>query len=58
MRAKMIHQWKPWEKSTGPKTEKGKKQSAVRGYKGGLRTEIRSISKVLRDQRQQLATIG
>lgn len=26
-----IHRWKPWEKSTGPKTEEGKAQCAANG---------------------------
>ncbi len=26
-----IHRWKPWENSTGPKTEEGKAQSAANG---------------------------
>lgn len=26
-----IHRWKPWTKSTGPKTERGKAESASNG---------------------------
>jgi hypothetical protein len=26
-----IHRWKPWEKSTGPRTEEGKAESAANG---------------------------
>ena len=27
-----IHRWKPWEKSTGPKTSQGKAQAAMNAY--------------------------
>lgn len=47
----MIQLWKPWEKSTGPKSEEGKRKSAKRGYKGAQREEMREIAKALRAQR-------
>jgi hypothetical protein len=47
----MIQRWKPWEKSTGPKSEEGKRKSAKRGYKGAQREEMREIARVLRAQR-------
>lgn len=45
----LIRQWRPWEKSTGPKTEEGKKRSAMRGYKGGNRQMIGALAKALCD---------
>ncbi|MEK0434486.1 MAG: hypothetical protein RL369_535 [Pseudomonadota bacterium] len=48
-RAELIRRWKPWEKSTGPKTPEGKARSARRGYKGGTRELIREWSRVLRE---------
>ena len=48
MRAAMIHRWKPWLKSTGPKTPDGKRRSALRGYKGAVRPTLRLIGRVLR----------
>jgi hypothetical protein len=42
-----IRRWKPWERSTGPKTEVGKRRSAMRGYKGGVRPKLREIAKAL-----------
>ena len=54
MRAKMIQEWKPWEKSTGPKTEEGKKRAAFRGYKGSLRKKTRALNKAFRDYKNTL----
>jgi len=33
--AELIQQWRPWEKSTGPKTEAGKRGASQNAYKGG-----------------------
>ena len=33
--AALIHQWQPWTKSTGAKTESGKLTSSMNAYKGG-----------------------
>jgi hypothetical protein len=30
-----IREWKPWEKSTGPKSKSGKRRSAMRSLKTG-----------------------
>jgi hypothetical protein len=48
LRARLIHRWKPWLKSTGPKTPDGKRRSALRGYKGAVRPTLRLIGRVLR----------
>jgi hypothetical protein len=58
MRAELIRRWKPWEKSTGPKTEQGKAQSAMRGYKGGTREMLRELARILREQAETLRRIG
>jgi hypothetical protein len=50
--------WKPWEKSTEPKTEQGKAQSAMRGYKGGTREMLREMGRMLREQAETLSRIG
>ena len=36
--AVLIRSWKPWDRSTGPSTEQGKKQSAKNATKHGLRS--------------------
>jgi hypothetical protein len=52
--AEMIRQWRPWEQSTGPRTEEGKQASARRGYKGGFKEMLRELRQALRDQRRDL----
>lgn len=56
--ALLIRDWKPWERSTGPRSVEGKALSAQNGYKGGRWRELRQLSKFvnaqLRDQREQL----
>ena len=51
LRAELIHQWQPWKHSTGPKTPEGKAKSAMRGYKGGIRPQLRELGRLLREQR-------
>lgn len=38
-RATLIKKWKPWEKSTGPKTEEGKSTVAKNAVKHGCRSK-------------------
>lgn len=54
LRAELIHQWKPWQKSTGPRTEGGKDKSAANSRKHGHRSrkaieELRLVRDFLRD---------
>lgn len=58
LRAELIRKWKPWENSTGPKSEAGKAQSAMRGYKGGWRGELRELARLMREQSEELRRIG
>ena len=50
LRAELIHKWKPWEKSTGPKSEKGKAKSAQNAYRGATREMLRELRRALRGQ--------
>jgi hypothetical protein len=56
--AEKIQSWKPWEQSTGPKTALGKSRAARNGFKGGIRLEIRALTKavnqLLREQKDAL----
>ena len=58
MRAGLIRRWKPGEKSTGPKSPDGKARTAMRGFKGGWRDELREVVQVLREQAETLKHIG
>jgi hypothetical protein len=45
--AKRIHRWKPWEHSTGPRTNAGKDRSSRNAFKGGARPQIRKLRALL-----------
>lgn len=55
--ADAIRRWKPWERSTGPKTETGKAIAARNADKGGQREMLRELARVLREQRQWLGEV-
>lgn len=45
--SKLIREWKPWEKSTGPKSPEGRKRVSGNAWKGGHRAQIRELSKLV-----------
>ena len=45
--AELIRRWKPWERSTGPRTAEGRATSARNGDKGGERQSFRALAKLL-----------
>ena len=53
--AALIRKWRPWERSTGPKSPAGKAVSAANAFKGGhgakLRELQRAMNELLREQR-------
>ena len=57
-----IRQWQPWTRSTGARTPEGKAASSRNAYRGGLRQQLRELSKsvndMLRDQQEGLKRIG
>ena len=53
-RSGMIHQWRPWERSTGPRTPAGKARASRNGWKGGMRETLRQVGRVLQEQKHQL----
>lgn len=55
--AERIRTWRPWEKSTGPKTADGKARAAKRGFKGGRRTAERALARALREHRALLCAL-
>lgn len=60
--AEAIRRWKPWEQSTGPRTDEGKARAKMNGYRGGTWRELRELSKqmnaLLREQRERLGEVG
>jgi hypothetical protein len=53
-----IQQWRPWEHSTGPKSEEGKARVSRNAYKGGTRSILRELARLLREQGEALKRIG
>src|SRR4051812_28966758 len=47
LRAALIRRWKPWEKSAGPKSRKGKAKVSRNAFKGGWRDQMRAVLKAL-----------
>lgn len=47
--AELIRSWKPWERSTGPRTAEGKARTSRNGFKGGQWAELRVLCKALND---------
>jgi len=51
---KAIYRWRPWEKSTGPKSKAGKDRVALNAFKHGKRSreamaEMRLLREILRE---------
>ena len=55
--AALIRHWRPWEQSTGPKTEAGKARVARNAFKGGVRPLLRELGRALQEQQEQLNRI-
>ena len=54
----MIRQWKPWEKSTGPKTPEGKSIVSRNAWKGGEWLQLRLLARALRRQQKYIEGIS
>ena len=52
--AQMIRQWRPWEKSTGPRTIEGKAASSRNANKGGTWKTLREMGRLLKRQAKAL----
>ena len=51
--AELIREWKPWAKSTGPKTNEGKSTVAGNAWRGGHREQLRALSKMVNEELRQ-----
>ena len=45
--SELIRTWKPWEQSTGPRTDEGKARTARNGFRGARWRELRELAKAL-----------
>ena len=52
--AELIRQWRPWGKSTGPRTQEGKAKVAHNSYRGGSWRLLRDLARALSEQRKLL----
>jgi len=52
--AELIRTWRPWEKSTGPKTEAGQAEVSQNAYKGSTWRPLRELSRALREHKKVL----
>lgn len=46
--AQAIHKWRPWERSTGPRSAEGKATASLNAFKGGRRKAWREEMRLLR----------
>ncbi|PRH81507.1 hypothetical protein C6N40_11865 [Arenimonas caeni] len=46
--AELIRRWRPWEQSTGPRSDAGKARASRNGWKGGVRPALRELARILR----------
>ena len=60
--AELIRSWRPWETSTGPRTDEGKSRAARNGFKGGRWAEMRemtmAVNALLRKHRDSLRQVS
>lgn len=43
----LIQDWRPWERSTGPRTAAGKATSSMNRYQGAVRSQLRELRRQL-----------
>jgi hypothetical protein len=48
----LIRQWRPWEKSTRPRTPEGRARVSRNAYKGGTRGLLQEVRRILRHQEE------
>ena len=45
--AELIRQWKPWAKSTGPRSPEGRERVSRNAWTGGHRAQLRELTKMV-----------
>ncbi|OQW85758.1 MAG: hypothetical protein BWK72_20715 [Rhodoferax ferrireducens] len=51
--AEAIRQWRPWERSTGPRSQEGMSLVSRNAFKGGHRQMLRELSKLVNAEVRQ-----
>lgn len=51
--AELIQTWRPWERSTGPKTTEGKSRNAMNAWRGGHGQKLRELSRAVNQEIRQ-----
>ena len=51
--AELIRQWKPWAKSTGPRSAEGRQRVSKNAWTGGHRAQLRELSKIVNAEVEQ-----
>ena len=56
--SELIHTWRPWEQSTGPRSEAGKARVSRNAYRGAAWREVRDLTKATNAAlREQLSVV-
>lgn len=55
--AQLIRKWKPWEKSTGAKTNQGKARSRRNAVTHGMSKTLRELRQALREHQKALEAL-
>lgn len=45
--SELIRRWRPWSRSTGPRSESGKARASRNAWKGGVRPMLRQLAALL-----------
>ncbi len=56
--AELIRNWRPWEQSTGPRSQEGKELVSRNAWKGGHRAELRELTKALNTELAEMRRIN
>ena len=51
--AELIREWKPWAKSTGPRSPEGRQRVSRNAWTGGHRQQLRELSKMVNAEIRQ-----
>lgn len=56
--AELVRQWRPWAKSTGPRSLEGKERVSRNAWKGGHRSKLLELTKMVNKELRQARALG